>query len=72
MVETTLVVLIVGAALAWAAREAWQALRPKRTTTSGGCPSAGRCAVARNCGQAADKPSVERPLGARNTGPRAS
>ena len=51
--ETVLVVLIVGAAVAWAGRESWRALRPEAgRASSGGCPSAGRCAVARNCAQA--------------------
>ncbi len=49
--ETVVVILIVGAALAWAGREVWRALRP-RPSSACGCPSASRCAVARNCAKA--------------------
>lgn len=54
--ETMLVVLIVAAAVAWAGRAAWRALRPRRKAASGsscGCASAGSCTVARNCSQGA-------------------
>ncbi len=56
--ETVVVVFIVVAAVAWAGRESWRALRPKRPTSSCGCPSAGRCAVARDCSQAASPAPV--------------
>lgn len=58
--ETTLVVLIVAAAVAWASRATWRALRPRRRGASGsscGCPSSGTCTVARNCTQAAPAPA---------------
>jgi hypothetical protein len=51
-VETVAVVLIVLTAVAWAGREVWRAVRQARKPACG-CPSASRCAVARNCTQAA-------------------
>lgn len=62
--ETVVVVLIVGAAAAWAGREIWRALRPRRRAASGsscGCPSSGTCTVARNCSQAATATPAQAP-----------
>jgi hypothetical protein len=57
-VENVLVILIVGVAVAWVGREYWRALRPGRASSSCGCPSAGRCSLARHCVQAASSASV--------------
>ena len=57
--ETVIVVLIVGAALVWAGRESWRALRPKKAAASCGCPSAGSCAVARSCAQTSGPTAAE-------------
>jgi hypothetical protein len=49
--ETAIVVLLVLGAVAWAARATWRSVRQARKPACG-CPSASRCAVARNCAQA--------------------
>jgi hypothetical protein len=68
--ETVIVVLVVAAAVAWAGRESWRALRPKGSTSAGGCPSAGRCAVAHGCSRSGDRAPVEADRERRSAGDR--
>ena len=67
--ETVVVILIVGAAVIWAGREVWRALRP-RPTSACGCPSASRCAVARNCAKVPPAVPAAADRAAQNPGSR--
>lgn len=58
--ESAIVVLIVLGALAWAGHETWRAIFPRRRN-GGGCPSANRCAVARDCARAPEPEPSDAP-----------